>query len=94
MSAVHLTRSRDAAFLALSDGRVGVVQAVGRNFLTRALAPGDLAGAPRAADAAVLVRFRDFTWPGGIFAFADAEEARAVAALLSARHMAAAVEKT
>ena len=79
---VHLVRDRDAAFLALEDGRIGVVYAVGGRFLTRVVGAGDLVGTPRARDGSLPVRLRDFTWPGGVFAFADAEEAQAVEALV------------
>ena len=85
---VHLTREGDAAFLALGDGpmgaRVGIVQAVGGKFLTRVIAGRDLAGAPRAANATLMLRLGDFTWPGGMFTFAGPDEARAVEGLLLA----------
>lgn len=81
---VHRTQGGDAAFLALDDGRVGVVAAVGGKFLTRVVAGSDLAGAPRASRATVAMRLRDFTWPGGIFSFADAEQAEAVTAMFAA----------
>jgi len=80
--AVHPTAEGDAAFLALGDGRVGIVQAVGSKFLTRVIAARDLAGAPRTTNATVMLRLRDFTWPGGVFTFAGAEEARRVEGLL------------
>lgn len=91
--AVHLTRERNAAILVLEDGRIGIVQAVGGKFLTRKIAGADLAGAPRASSSAVSVRLRDFTWPGGVFAFAGQEEAKAVEALFAALHAAGAREK-
>lgn len=80
--AVHLTKEGDAAFLALNDGRVGIVAAIGDRFLTRLIATHDLAGAPRVSGATLALRLRDFTWPGGTFTFAGEEEAGAVAALL------------
>ncbi|MCO5158223.1 MAG: hypothetical protein M9945_15985 [Aquamicrobium sp.] len=82
--AVHLTQDGDAAFLALDDGRVGIVAAVGDRFLTRLVGAADLAGAPRVAGATLMLRLRDFTWPGGAFTFAAEGEARAVAALFAA----------
>lgn len=81
---VHLTRAGEAAFLALEDGRVGIVQAVGGKFLTRLVAASDLAGAPRATDSTLALRLRDFTWPGGVFTFDGSSEARAVEALFLA----------
>ncbi|RIK86898.1 MAG: hypothetical protein DCC69_06290 [Hyphomicrobiales bacterium] len=83
---VHLTADGDAAFLALGDGRVGIVKAVGDRFLTRAVAGADLSGAPRATDSTLVLRLRDFTWPGGVFTFAGPDEARAVERLLAALH--------
>lgn len=81
---VHLTAGRDAAFLALGDGRVGIVQAVGGKFLTRVVSGSDLAGAPRASGATIMLRIRDLTWPGGIFTFAADGDARTVEAMLAA----------
>lgn len=81
---VHLTRAGDAAFLALEDGRVGIVQAIGGKFLTRLVAAGDLAGPPRSTDSTLALRLKDFTWPGGIFTFDGSNETRAVEALLLA----------
>lgn len=80
--AVHLTKEGDAAFLALDDGHVGIVAAIGDRFLTRLVRAPDLAAPPRVAGAVLLLRFRDFTWPGGSFTFDREDEARAVAALL------------
>lgn len=84
IGAVHLTQNGDAAFLALEDGRVGIVAAIGDRFLTRAVAAHDLAGPPRVTGATLMLRLRDFTWPGGAFTFAGEGEARAVAALFAA----------
>lgn len=81
---VHLTAAREAAFLALGDGRVGIVKAVGGKFLTRVVSARDLAGAPRTNGTTILLRIRDFTWPGGVFTFAVDGEARTVEAMLSA----------
>lgn len=82
--AVRITHDCHTAFLQLEDDRVGIVQAVGGKFLTRIVAAGDLAGVPRATDTAIAVRFRDLTWPGGRFNFANAEEARAVQTMFAA----------
>lgn len=82
--ALHLTQDGDAAFLALKDGRVGIVAAVGDRFLTRLVGAADLAGTPRVTEATLMLRLRDFTWPGGTFTFNGEGEARAVAALFAA----------
>ncbi|TYR31017.1 hypothetical protein FY036_16410 [Mesorhizobium microcysteis] len=91
---VWLTREGDAAFLELENGHVGIVHAIGGKFLTRLVAASDLTSAPRASDSELLVRFRDFTWPGGIFGFADGQEAKAVETMFSALRKAALWEKT
>ena len=83
--AAYLTQDGDAAFLALEDGRVGIVAAAGDRFLTRLVGAPDLAGTPRVTGATLMLRLRDFTWPGGAFTFAGEGEARAVAALFAAR---------
>ncbi len=82
--AVYLTQDGDAAFLALEDSRVGIVAAVGDRFLTRMVGAHDLAGTPRVTGATLMLRLRDFTWPGGAFTFAGEGEARAVAELFAA----------
>ena len=82
--AVHPTHEGDAAFLALEDGRVGIVAAIGDRFLTRVVGAADLAAPPRVAGVVLTLRLRDFTWPGGAFTFAGEGEARAVAALFTA----------
>ncbi|HRP78458.1 MAG TPA: hypothetical protein PL183_05060 [Aquamicrobium sp.] len=84
VEAVHLTAAADAAFLALGDGRVGIVQAIGDRFLTRVVAARDLAGAPQVTGATLRLRLKDFTWKGGAFTFADEEAADAVGRLLAA----------
>lgn len=85
VAAVHLTRDGDAAFLALEDGRAGIVAAIGDRFLTRVVGAGDMADEPRASGAVLTLRLRDFTWKGGAFTFAGESEARAVRDLLAAR---------
>lgn len=93
-ASVWLTRDRCAAIIGLEDGRVGIVRALGGKFLTRLVTAGDLVGAPRASDGTVCVRLRDFTWRGGVFRFADAEEARAVEAAFAALRKVALWEKS
>ena len=82
--AAYLTQDGDAAFLALKDGRAGIVAAVGDRFLTRVAGAHDLVGAPRITGPVLTLRLRDFTWPGGAFTFAGEDEARTVAALFAA----------
>lgn len=84
IGAVHLTLDGGGAFLALGDGRVGIVKAVGDRFLTRVVSGPDLADAPRLRDSTLVLGLRDFTWPGGTFTFAGPDEARAVERLLAA----------
>lgn len=84
VTAIHLTKEGDAAFLALDDGRIGIVAAIGDRFLTRLVAMHDLAGAPCVSGAMLSLPLRDFTWPGGTFTFAGEDEAQAVEALIAA----------
>lgn len=72
---VLLTADGSAALLSLAGG-VGIVQAVGGKFLTRLVSAKDLAGQPRADGATIALRFHDFTWPGGGFTFASADDAK------------------
>lgn len=81
-STVVVTSDRQSAFLSLSGGRTGIVQSFGDGFFTRIATPGDVAALKLRAPATVSVRFRDFTWTGGHFAFADAAAASAVAQAL------------
>ncbi len=83
VDAVRRTRDRRTAFLRLDGGRVGIVQSVGGKFLTRIVSATGVNGAPRARGADVTIRFRDFTWPGGTFAFEHDEDARAVEAMFA-----------
>ena len=78
---VHLTSARNAAFLELDAGKVGMVQSFGGKYLTRLVAAGDLASTPKAEGNATLVRLRDFTWKGGAFEFETEAQAEAVAQL-------------
>jgi hypothetical protein len=76
---VEITSDRQSAFLALPGGRTGIVQSFGDGYFTRIATPGDVAALALREPATVSVRFRDFTWTGGHFAFADAAAAIAVA---------------
>ncbi|SMH48907.1 hypothetical protein [Mesorhizobium australicum] len=83
--AVHLTTDRCSAFLETADGRIGLVHAMGAKFLTRLVAPEDVASLRRSGEASLLVRFSDFTFPGAVFEFESAEVADRVAAALTRR---------
>lgn len=76
--AVWLTRDRADAFLELADGRLGLVHAVGARALTRIPAQRDIVSVDLGHNAVLTMRLRDFTWPGGKFAFDTVEDARAV----------------
>lgn len=92
-ASVWLTKDRCAAILSLNGGRIGIIHALGGKFLTRLVTADDLVGTPRANDAIVRVRLRDFTWRGGVLAFDDVEEARAVETAFAALRKAALWEK-
>ncbi|CAG0972576.1 MAG: hypothetical protein F9K19_17215 [Rhizobiaceae bacterium] len=77
-STVMITSDGQSAFLALPRGRTGIVQSFGDGFFTRIATPSDVAGLKLRAPATVSLRFRDFTWTGGHFSFADAAAASAV----------------
>ncbi|HHZ10126.1 MAG TPA: hypothetical protein GX405_15250 [Rhizobiales bacterium] len=81
-SSVLITSDGRSAFLSLSGGRTGIVQSFGDGYFTRIATPGDVAALALGQPATVSVRFRDFTWTGGQFAFADAAAASAVARAL------------
>jgi hypothetical protein len=81
---VWLTEERHAAFLALEDGRAGIVSALGDRFLTRIVLPGDPAMQVDLDGRTVKLRIDDFTWHGGPFTFASEQQAEAVAGLLGA----------
>lgn len=83
--AVHLTRDARTAFLKLADGRIGIVHGVGDRFLTRLLKPADIGDAGPREPAGVTLRLNDFTWPGGVFEFADAAAAEAVLDLVQGK---------
>jgi len=79
---VRLTADRCTAFMELDGGRTGIVQTFGDRFLTRIITPPDVASALLAGPGVVSIRFRDFTWSGGRFAFADPRDAGAVLQVL------------
>jgi hypothetical protein len=79
---VEITADRLSAFLVLSGGRTGIVQSFGDGYFTRIAGPSDVADILVRPPATVSIRFRDFTWTGGHFTFADPIAARAIAAAL------------
>ena len=81
---IWLTKERNAAFLALEDGRTGIVSALGDRFLTRIVDAADPAMRVELDGAIVRISINDFTWRGGPFTFADEADARAVAQRLGA----------
>jgi len=76
--ATYLTADGRAAFLDLGQGRTGVVQVIGDRFLTRIVTPADVDLANLEESKVLSLRFKDFTWRGGRFAFADAVVAQAM----------------
>lgn len=78
---VRLTSDKRTAFLELDGNRTGIVQTIGDRFLTRVVTPQDMS-AETVEPGILSIRFNDFTWPGGRFAFADADAAGAVIHLL------------
>ncbi|HEV2506832.1 MAG TPA: hypothetical protein VGV39_27420 [Mesorhizobium sp.] len=76
--AVQLTENGDTAFIELGDGRTGIVHAIGDRFLTRIVTPAEIEFAGLDDGNFLTLRFKDFTWRGGRFAFADATTADAV----------------
>lgn len=82
---VMITSDRHSAFLPLPGGRVGMVQSFGDGFFTRIAAAKDIA-AIALREQGLSIRFRDFTWTGGHFRFADEGPAARVAEILDPNH--------
>jgi hypothetical protein len=80
---VVLASDGSAAFLALSNGRTGIVQAFGNRFLTRIHKPGD-DRVDLANDISLTISTGEFAWTGGRYAFADAADRDFVASRLTA----------
>lgn len=71
---IRLTSDKRTAFLELDGNRTGIVQAIGDRFLTRIVTQQDISAAT--VERGILsIRFKDFTWSGGRFTFADAGDA-------------------
>jgi hypothetical protein len=80
---VAVTKDGQSAFLALPGDAIGVVHVLGDGYLTRIFSRKDVGRAAFAEPATVSIRFRDFTWTGGHFTFADATAAKWLAAALA-----------
>lgn len=78
VSTVTVTTDHVSAFLGLDGGRTGIVQSFGDGFFTRIVGAGDVVSVQVQHPATVHLRFRDFTWRGGDFRFADKETALAI----------------
>lgn len=81
---VVLTENGQSAFLPLADGRIGIVQSFGDGFFTRIVSANDVAEIKLREPAIVSIRFKDFTWTGGHFSFAEPRVAQDVASWLTA----------
>lgn len=79
---VTVTADKASAFLGLDGGCTGIVQSFGDGFFTRIVGAGDVASVAMQDPAMVCLRFRDFTWRGGDFRFADRETAQAIVVAL------------
>lgn len=82
---IVLTENGQSAFLSLANGRTGIVQSLGDGFFTRIVSAKDVADVKVREPAIVSIRFKDFTWTGGHFAFADPQVAKDIAGWLTAR---------
>lgn len=67
---VMITSDRHSAFLPLPGRRVGMVQSFGDGFFTRVAGRKDIATITL-REQGLSIRFRDFTWTGGHFRFAE-----------------------
>lgn len=81
---IVLTADRHAAFMAIDGGGLGMVEAVGDRFLTRLLRAGDILSLKRRDAVTLELTAGDFTWRGGVYSFAGAEEADAAMAMAGA----------
>ncbi len=78
---VRLASDGKAAFISLYGSGTGIVSVIGDKFLTRIVSARDVKSLTVAGNT-VSIRFRDFTWPGGDFVFAEPSAAREVAQAL------------
>ncbi|WP_370320696.1 hypothetical protein [Oricola sp.] len=83
-SRCFLSADRRIAILELADGHVGLVQAIGSNYLTRFVTRGEMAArVGNAGTGVVTLLTHDLTWPRAHMIFEDNETAREVAGLFS-----------
>ncbi len=79
-----LSADRRDAVLELADGHVGLVHAMGSNYLTRFVSRGEMAAQVSDAGAGVVnLLTRDLTWPRAHMTFEDNDTAREVAGLFA-----------
>lgn len=78
-----LTRDRRTAFLIISGGTLGFVHGVGDRFVTRQLAPADIAELVREGETGLKVRFKDVTLGRQRFEFSSMADRNFVAAALA-----------
>lgn len=81
---VQLTADARTAFLDIGRGRIGIVHSVGDCFLTRIVTAADVSVSNSDETNTILVRLPDFTWKGGRFRFANADDAQALLKSLGA----------
>ncbi len=81
--AIRMTMTGHAAFLELDGDRTGIVQSFGSRFLTRILTAADVKRIDRASPTELDIASRDFTWRGGRYEFASAEDAGRIAERLA-----------
>lgn len=79
---VLLTENGQAAFIDLGEGKTGIVKSIGGRFLTRIVVSADVEAIRQENENDLKIRFRDFTWRGGEFVFAEPGDARKVTAML------------
>lgn len=75
-----ISSDRRDAVLELADGHVGLVHAVGSNYLTRFVNRGEMAAVPSEKEEGVVdLNTGDITWPRAHMHFTDNDTARMVA---------------
>jgi hypothetical protein len=79
--AVRLTSNGQAAFISLHRAGTGIVGVIGDKFLTRIVSSRDIKSLTLTGNT-VSIRFRDLTWPGGDFVFAEPSAALEIAEAL------------
>jgi len=79
-----LSADRRDAVLELADSHVGLVHAIGSNYLTRFVSRGEMTAEVNVSETgAVNLLTRDMTWPRAHMTFQDNETAREVAGLFA-----------